>query len=286
MSISAGKNANNWLEQMQRNLLFAAFILLLGACAPANETRVSIPADENIRLEAFIRTPTTPGVHPVVIYSHGSSGGALSESRPAQTQADYFAARGYVFIAVMRRGRGGSTGGSREWEEKNCDPGSWEPGLRDAFGDLTAVIGYAKKLPEVDGAHILLAGASRGGFLSVAYAAAGALRDDVAGVLNFSGGWVAQREDNCPIDFNLVKFSSYGAASRKPSLWLYGEDDAMYGDDSVQSYIVGFHAAGGVAKFEHIVAPAGEGHNIVNDPALWARIVDSFLTDLARKPMR
>ena len=71
-------------------------------------------------------------------------------------------------------------------------------------------------LPDVDATRVVLAGESRGGFLSVAYAAQGARRSRVVGVVKFVGGWVAQAEDRYPTDFNEVAFRRYGMPFTAP----------------------------------------------------------------------
>ncbi|UUX94228.1 alpha/beta hydrolase family protein [Aquabacterium sp. J223] len=143
---------------------------------------------KELKLEAFIYKPTGDGNFPVVIFNHGSSGGDPKRSFPSRVQAKHFAERGFVVIVPMRRGRGKSEGLSLESEEKNCDTQSWLPGLNAALEDVTAVIDYARRLPYADSSRIVLAGASRGGFLSVAYAAKGLKNAGIVGGDQFFGG--------------------------------------------------------------------------------------------------
>lgn len=201
--------------------------------------RIPVPAHKGqaaLSLQAFLYRPNDGGKHPLVLLSHGSSGGDLKREVPQADQAKFFTDRGYVVIVPMRRGRGTSSGTSLESEEKNCDPKSWQGGLDSAYDDVSAAIAYGVSLPDVDASRLILAGESRGGFLSVAYAAQGVRRKNVVGVINFVGGWVAQAEDNCPIDFNLVAYRNYGARTRVPELWLYGEHDRFYSTESIRSY--------------------------------------------------
>ena len=221
------------------------------------------------------------GKHPVVIFNHGSAGGDPKASQRAKAPAEYFASRGFVVVVPMRRGRGNSQGVSLEGEEKNCDVTTWEPGLRAAYEDVTAAIDFATKLPEADGSQIVLAGASRGGFLSVAYAAQGARRKTIVGAVNFSGGWVAQAEDNCPTDFNLTSFGSFGGGV--PQLWLYGENDPFYTPESILSYAKAFEKGGGQIRFELVGGVPVNGHMVVAHPDLWRASVDAFLTSISLK---
>jgi len=107
-----------------------------------------------------------------------------------------------------------------------------------------ASTGACGPFPKASSHAVVLAGASRGGFLSVAYAAVGERWSSIVGVVNFVGGWVAQAEDNCPVDFNYTSFSALGAKTKVPMLWLYGENDAFYSWESIESYAKGFRASG------------------------------------------
>jgi pimeloyl-ACP methyl ester carboxylesterase len=74
---------------------------------------------------------------------------------------------------------------------------------------------------------VLIAGQSRGGILSVAYAAERA--ETVRGVINFAGGWTSQRCDEGGRGFNSATFRSAGGRTRIPMLWLYAEEDGLLG---------------------------------------------------------
>lgn len=265
--------------------VWVALACLTAACGASNRTP---PAVEQVRipiettegqtsLEAFVYRPGTPGPHPVMIWSHGSAGGDPKATLPAKAQAEFFASRGLLVVVPMRRGRGNSGGVSLEGEEKNCDTASWEPGVQTAYQDITAAIDYAAKLPDADAGNVVLAGASRGGFLSVGYASEGEHRDDIAGVVNFSGGWVAQAEDQCPTDYNQMSFLLFGAFSPTWShqLWLYGADDPFYGD-GLGNYAAAFAQRGGKAQFEIINGVPGNGHMLAEYPDLWRDKVDAY----------
>lgn len=184
-------------------------------------------------------------------------------------------------LGPMRKGRGKSSGISLESEEKNCDLSSWDAGLQSAFRDVDAVIDFAQSLPFADASRITLVGMSRGGFLSVAYAAEGRERARVRSVINFVGGWVAQAEDQCPADFNTVSFARFGAETQIPSLWLYGAGDLFYGDAAVKSYAE-FRGAGGRLQFHLIGGVPANGHWLPTHQNMWRPIVDAFLAAAPR----
>jgi dienelactone hydrolase len=250
---------------------------LAGCDRPTNPVFISVTDHGRVeaRLETYLYAPTANGRWPVVILSHGASGGSPKASDDWSLEGAYFTSKGYVVLAPMRRGRGKSTGISLESEEKNCDLSSWDGGLQAAFRDLDAVIDYAQSLPFADANRIALVGGSRGGFLSVAYAAEGRERARVRSVINFVGGWVAQAEDQCPADFNLVSFAKYGRETRTPNLWLYGAGDQLYGDDATKSYAAAFQDAGANVQF-HLLSGV-DGHGLRAHPDSWRPIVDGFL---------
>lgn len=235
---------------------------------------------KELQLEAFIYKPAGDGKFPVVIFNHGSAGGDPARSLPSELQARYFVDRGFAVVVPMRRGRGKSQGVSLELEERNCDINSWAPGLSAAFEDVTAVIDYVQKLPFADSSRIILAGVSRGGFLSVAYAASGPRKSQLSGIINFVGGWVAQAEDNCSLDFNYISFMEFGKRTKISMRWLYGEHDAFYSSDSIQSYARVFRNGGGNVRFELIHGVPENGHWLPNYPKLWVGIVDEYLVSL------
>ena len=269
------------------SVLMCLFMVALALLSCSTGQEVYIPVSTTIQglakelqLEAFIYKPSGSGPFPVVVFNHGSAGGNPTQSIPSKEQASYFVERGFAVIVPMRRGRGKSQGMSLESEERNCDIKSWAPGLSAAFEDVTATIDYVQKLPFVDSSRVILAGVSRGGFLSVAYAATGPRRSQIAGVINFVGGWVAQAEDNCPIDYNQVSFADFGKQTKIPMLWLYGENDTFYLLDSIQSYLKAFRNSGGNVHFKLIQGVPENGHWLPDYPKLWAGVVDDYLVSM------
>jgi dienelactone hydrolase len=255
--------------------------IAIGRPVTAGDSPVFVSvSDSPIRLETFIYQPEGPGRFPVVIFNHGSSRGKPHKSYPSRRLAEYFVKRGFIFIAPMRRGRGQSSGVSAESEDRNCDPQSWIPGLELAADDVSAVFEYVGSLPNADSSTVILAGASRGGFLSVAYAADGKYRKRVVGVINFVGGWVAQAQHKCDVDFNYISYAKFGARTRAPMLWLYGSPDEYYATRSIRSYQRVFASEGGNVRFRLIHGVPGNGHRLPVYEHLWARPVGFFLDSL------
>ncbi len=86
--------------------------------------RAHVPADGTFTLQAFVYRPAGDGRHPLVVLSHGSSGGDPKLEVPQPELARFFTDRGFIVVVPMRRGRGKSGGTSLESEDKNCDPAS------------------------------------------------------------------------------------------------------------------------------------------------------------------
>lgn len=251
------------------------------------QARIAIPVSTRgavtagvIHLEGFLYRPRGTGPFPVVVLNHGSAGGSPKESLPAPRLAEYFVRHNMVVVVPMRRGRGRSEGVSLESEDRNCDPTSWRPGLDAAFADLTASIDYARHVAGVDSTRVLLAGVSRGGFLSVAYAARGVRRSSIAGVVNLVGAWVAQRDDRCPRDFNAISFAEFGREVTVPMLWLYTDNDPFNASASIEEYARVFRAAGGKVRFVMFRTVPVNGHALPDYPELWRDTTDAYLTSI------
>ncbi len=268
---------------MSPKLLATLLFALAAACCHGAPTLEMIPvinhSDGRIlaKLETTIYRPSGSGPFPVAILSHGSAGGSPKASSAWAREGSYLAEKGYVVLAPMRRGRGKSTGESPESEDKNCDLDSWLPGLTTSLQDIDATIEFSRTLPDVKSGAVLLLGISRGGFLSVAYAAQGRYRADIRQVVNFVGGWVAQAEDQCPTDFNLINFRRFGSLTQTPMLWLYGAHDLFYGNQAPSNYADTFRAAGGKVLFHLIEGVPENGHWLPSYPDKWRPYVDSFL---------
>jgi len=239
---------------------------------------------QRLTLEATLYRPPSDGPHPVLVFNHGSTGGgrvALSVTLRPSRQAPFFVARGFAVLAPMRRGRGASEGAHQE-HEGTCDPGILGAGLARAIEDVDAAMAYLRAQPWVDAQRMLVGGQSRGGLLSVAYAAA---RPNAArAVINFAGGWTSDRCDAAGTSFNQTTFAAAGARTRVPMLWLYAEEDGYYGATWIRRYHEGFARAGGVATFRLFPALGGDGHRLADHADVWRDAADESLRGLNLAP--
>jgi dienelactone hydrolase len=231
------------------------------------------PGGQRITLEATLYRPPGSGPHAVLLFNHGSTGGgtvAPSVTLRPSRQVE----RGFAVLAPMRRGRGASQGTSAEYEG-TCDAEILGAGLARAIEDVDAAMAYLRAQAWADPERVLVAGQSRGGILSVAYAAK--RPDTVRGVINFAGGWTSQRCDERGRGFNQATFAAAGSRTRIPMLWLYAEEDSYYSAAWIRRYHEAFAGAGGVATFYLFPAFGGDGHRLVDRVQLWKAPVDDFL---------
>jgi pimeloyl-ACP methyl ester carboxylesterase len=225
-------------------------------------------------LQATVYRSPRSGRQPVIVFNHGSTGnGKVSASAVARmwNEAMAFREMGFATVVPMRRGRGGSGG---EFLEEAPDAGS-EAQLDRALADLDATVDFMREQSFVDPDRVIVAGQSRGGFLSVVYAARHP--DKVAGVVNFSGGWWGERAPRS--EFNFQEVGVAGRGSRVPMLWLYADHDSYYSLGYVERLFAAFKAAGGRGALFEVRDLPGEGHFLSSWPEKWSGAVRSYLVE-------
>ncbi|MFG3593932.1 alpha/beta hydrolase family protein [Bradyrhizobium sp. RDI18] len=144
-----------------------------------------------IRLEAVIFRPTGAGPFPLTVINHGSTGGGVilpTETWFSSDLANFLNDRGWIVAFPQRRGRGKSDGLYDEGYACNVDMSL--RGADRALADINAAISALRRRQDVAPTPILIGGQSRGGVLSIAYA--GLHPEQVAGVVNFVGGWARE----------------------------------------------------------------------------------------------
>lgn len=233
-----------------------------------------------LTLEGTLYRPSGRGPHPVLVFNHGSTGPGVIPATLTlrhERQAAFFAERGFAVIVPMRRGRGASDGSYAEEQAPGCESRVLNPGLARAVEDLDAVMAWVRQQPWGSTARVMMGGQSRGGILSIVYAAE--RPDAVRGVINFAGGWTGDGCDGLN-NFNEQTFYRAGRRTRIPTLWLYAEEDRYYKPGSIRTYHQAFVRAGGEATLHLVPAFGSDGHYLVNQVSLWQRSVDEFLERL------
>lgn len=240
-----------------------------------------------IRLELVFYRPAGPGPFPTIVFHHGSTGTGSDPARFGVTRSSrrfsaVANALGWMVVFPQRRGRGRSDGLYDEGfapdrSGYSCDPAYALPGVDRALEDLDAVLEHLQGRPEVQAARLVVAGESRGGILAIAHP--GRRPAAFLGAINFVGGWMSDRCPD-PTAINTVTFVR-GAASPRPTLWLYGEGDPYYSVAHSRSNFDAFRAAGGHGVLHVFRLPPGtSGHEVIGQQALWQDLVTAFLRGL------
>jgi dienelactone hydrolase len=272
--------------QILRHILAFALVFAAGAANAQDDLvedssflRVTI-GGRVVRLEALaIKRADATGKLPIALIAHGkpTTQGSMLDQRPADyvRQVRDLARRGWLAVAVMRRGFGASDGPAPV--PLNCA----SPSLLERFAadadDLEAALETIGKRADADPSRMIAIGVSAGGAAVTALSARNP--KGLAGVVNISGGL---RFPACPKEDALVAaFKAYGAKSRVPSLWIYAKNDSFFGPALVERMQAAFLDGGGDVKLVMLDADErADGHFIFGMTAgrfRWLPQMDAFL---------
>lgn len=251
-----------------------------------------------IRLVAYVYRPVKNDRHKVVLFSHGSTGGLSRSPKEAMDAPpipviNFFVSRGYTLVAPMRRGRNESSGTYVEecsvfTNQCTADDqiSRGERAMKEALADTNAVIEQLiiGKLASND-SKIIVAGISRGGFLSLILA--GERPTLVEGVVNFVGGWNAvtdrltDAQSKARMDDQKARLERAAKRFSGPSVWFYAARDPFYKDGVPNELFKYWTEAGGKGEFVYIAEHnLQSGHVIATNPALWNRQVQDLLAKI------
>lgn len=224
-----------------------------------NEHIVLVPAGRHheARLETTVFQPNGPGPFPLIIINHGKDPGRpnLQPRDRFYHMAHAFVARGYAVMVPMRQGFANSTGRYRDY---GCDMTA--NGYSQAE-DIRSTLEYARAQNWIDGDHIVIAGQSYGGLATVALGTKEL--PGVRGLLNFAGG-LRDDSNGCGWRSALVSaMAEYGAQNKLPSLWMYGENDSLFGPELVARMHDAFEQAGGKATLVEYGAFKRDSHGML-----------------------
>ena len=224
-----------------------------------NEQIVQVPAGPENRamLETTVFRPNGPGPFPLLVINHGKDPGRPS-AQPRDRfyhMATAFVKRGYAVMVPMRQGFANSTG---RYRDRGCDMKA--NGYTQAE-DIRATLAYARRQKWVDAGHIVVAGQSYGGLATMALGTEAL--PGVRGLINFAGG-LRDDSNNCGWRSALVSaFAEYGGQNKIPSLWMYGQNDSLFGPELVARMHDAFEQAGGRAALVEYAPFKRDAHGML-----------------------
>lgn len=212
------------------------------------------------------------GKLPVALVTHGSS---LGDPRGATLDwlrgwVHDLAHRGWLAVAVMRRGYGGSDGEVAD-DAGTCatpDVGRYLDAHAD---DLQAALRSIARRPDADMGRVMAIGDSSGGAAAMALAARPSVT--LSAVVNVSGGLGRRLGPFRPdpacalLESDLVwNLARFGAAAHMPTLWLYAENDSWFRPGLVGRMRAAFTGAGGRAELVMLPPFRDDGHALFHKP--------------------
>jgi dienelactone hydrolase len=255
----------------------------------------AVPNPEGALLRGVVFRPRGVGPFPLAILSHGTSQAAPDREKyglPYMVPVmEWLVDQGYAVAMVHRSGVGQKpTAPFKEQLTNPCDQRRASDYLRSvslAGGDIRALIKEMRDQTFVGKDTLLLVGHSGGGLASLWVA--GAIPDDVVGVINFAGGRGAapgrKPSTVCNEPALIAAFGDIGKRVKAPTLWVYAENDLSLTPSQAQSFKVAFEGSGGKADLRITPPFSEDGHRL---PMLregrghWRSAGDDFLKILPR----
>jgi pimeloyl-ACP methyl ester carboxylesterase len=289
-SIAAGHEWQHPQRSKDMRIPLATLLLLLtvpaGLCVaePLIEEHAFVTVELGrgaTRLETIIMKQEQAGRLPIALITHGSP--RDRDERATKTadtmlpQARDFAHRGWLAVAVLRRGFGRSDGGFVEGYD--CRDPDYGRALRTAAADLLATLRAISVRSDADPSRVIGIGASVGGAAMLTLASEHP--PGLLAVVNISGGTGAYASGkNCDEDRLADHFTQLGGAARIPTIWFYAANDSYFAPPLVRRLFDGFTAAGGIAELHQFGPLKSDGHELWGAPdgrKLWLPEVDRFL---------
>jgi dienelactone hydrolase len=234
--------------------------------------------------------PAGEGPFPLAIMHHGRG---PDRSYPSRRRGDrivsYFLRRGFAVLIPTRVGYGG-LGGTIDIETglRGCDEIGIEQQISSVRSHTLASLAFARAQAWADASRVMIAGASVGGYTSIAGTTHGV--PGVIGVLNFAGGsgGSPKRSPMLPCRPERIEaaMARAGRAATVPSLWVYAENDKYWGPKHPRAWHSAYANAGGKAEFLMLPPYENDGHEVGSAVYLWRHTADAFLGSLGFKPPR
>jgi len=243
-----------------------------------NEHVIQVPAGpDDVLLETTVFQPDGAGPFPLIVINHGKDPGrpSLQTRDRFYHMASVFVKRGYAVMVPMRQGFSKSGG---RYRDRGCDMTA--NGYTQAE-DIRATLDYARQQPWIDGARMIVAGQSYGGLAAIALGTEAL--PGVRGLINVAGG-LRDDSNRCAWRSQLVAaFADYGAKAKVPSLWLYGQNDSLFGPELAARMHAAYAAAGGRGRLVEFPAFKRDAHGMLasrDGEKVWLQDTEQFLREI------
>ena len=211
-------------------------------------------------LEVTVYRPPGEGPFPVAVINHGRAAGSAKlqpRYRPVLAARE-FVQRGWAVVVPMRQGFSQS-GGSEI--SAGCNVHS--NGQQQARS-VRRTLDWLSTQPWADAQRNVVLGQSHGGLTTLAYGTAP--HPGTRLLVNFAGGL---RQESCAAwQQNLARaIGDYGADTRLPSLWFYGDNDSYFPPFVWRSAHERYTQAGGRAELVAVGTFGSDAHGLFGSRA-------------------
>ncbi len=286
--------ANAWRNVSRYLILATALGLAAGvlAAAPAAaqaliEETAMLPVNiggRAYRLDvAIVRPAQAGGRLPIALITHGKAREAEKNAKihadRMLPQARDLARRGWLAVAVVRRGFGVSEG--TQAAGVNCSGQNFRANFERNADDLAAALNAVARRPDADPTRAIAIGVSAGGAAVLALAARSPA--GLVGAVNMSGGLRVLLRSGEPCEFRdglTATMAAFGARTKVPTLWVYAENDSFFDPQLARGMHEAFVGAGGRAELLMLPPLGKDGHGIWSMYAgrrHWLPALDRFL---------
>ncbi len=274
------------------SVLFAVMPLIAATPAQADDLieenqylRTTIDG-QTVRLQVVItKRADLQGRLPIALVNHGRPPHAyqefdlgLSLPDPTIVEARDMAYRGWLAVAVRRRGYGSSDGATQA--DRSCGEGFFGLINKDA-DDVQAALAVIAQRPDADPTRVISMGVSAGGAASVALAARN--KPGLVAIISVAGGG-EPIDSACYVAASVpVDYKEFGSRTRIPSLWVFAKNDPKHPPEQVKVMQKAFTEGGAKLKLVELEPLGDNGHEMMGSPlgrSKWLAELDSFLRGL------
>ncbi len=207
--------------------------------------------------------------------------------------ARWLAQQGFVVLVPTRIGYG-QTGGPDVEFAGPCRAKDYRLSVAALREETRQLLTYWQDpagrdhLPPIDPDHGMVLGESFGALGALAVAD-GSVRgvDAVVNVAGGDGGDFTQPDRPCAPEAVAELMQVLGHQARRRSLWLYSQNDHLWGAQWPARWFARYTSAGGPARFAALPPAPGNGHFVFNRrPLFWQALVQGFLQEQGLLPVR